>query len=161
MLNFVSPDLPVLHLPAWDCLPYDRVSPGADASARRLAALAALASLKKSPHPAVIITTANAILQKLPPQAAIAEQVISARPGNQLNMNDLGVRLERNGFERVSTVRDIGEYAVRGAFLIFMRRVQKNRCVLISLAIRWKQSVLLIRRHNAPQARARNSYSSQ
>lgn len=46
VLNFVSPDLPVLHLPAWDCLPYDRVSPGADASARRLAALAALASLK-------------------------------------------------------------------------------------------------------------------
>ena len=68
VLNFVSPDLPVLHLPAWDCLPYDRVSPGADASARRLAALAALASLKKTPHPAVIITTANAILQKLPPQ---------------------------------------------------------------------------------------------
>ena len=39
VLNFVSPDLPVLHLPAWDCLPYDRVSPGADASARRLAAI--------------------------------------------------------------------------------------------------------------------------
>ncbi len=117
VLNFVSPDLPVLHLPAWDCLPYDRVSPGADASARRLAALAALASLKKTPHPAVIITTANAILQKLPPQAAIAEQVISARPGNQLNMNDLSARLERNGFERVSTVRDIGEYAVRGGIL--------------------------------------------
>lgn len=117
VLNFVSPDLPVLHLPAWDCLPYDRVSPGADASARRLAALAALASLKKTPHPAVIITTSNAILQKLPPQAAIAEQVISARPGNQLNMNDLSARLERNGFERVSTVRDIGEYAVRGGIL--------------------------------------------
>ncbi len=54
---------------------------------------------------------------KLPPQAAIAEQVISARPGNQLDMNDLASRLERNGFERVSTVRDIGEFAVRGGIL--------------------------------------------
>src|SRR5690606_7263779 len=93
VLGFVAPDLPVLHLPAWDCLPYDRVSPGADASARRLAALSALAHLKKSPHPAIILTTANAILQKLPPETAIAEQVIPARPGNQLDMNDLASRL--------------------------------------------------------------------
>ena len=35
-LAFVAPDLPVLDFPAWDCLPYDRVSPGADAAARRL-----------------------------------------------------------------------------------------------------------------------------
>ena len=117
VLNFVVPDLPVLHLPGWDCLPYDRVSPGADASARRLTALAALAALKKQPHPAVILTTANAIMQKLPPQAAIAAQVISARPGNQLDMNELAGKLERNGFERVSTVRDIGEFAVRGGIL--------------------------------------------
>ncbi len=65
VLGFVSPDLPVLHLPAWDCLPYDRVSPGADAAARRLAALSALCALKKAPHPAVILTTANAVLQKI------------------------------------------------------------------------------------------------
>ncbi|MGU3401141.1 transcription-repair coupling factor [Brucellaceae bacterium D45D] len=117
VLGFAAPDLPVLHLPAWDCLPYDRVSPGADASARRLAALGALAALKKQPHQAIILTTANAVLQKLPPQAAIAEQVISARPGNQLKMDELTQRLERNGFERVSTVRDVGEYAVRGGIL--------------------------------------------
>lgn len=117
VLSFVAPDMPVLHLPAWDCLPYDRVSPGADAAARRLTALGALAALRKAPHPAIILTTANAVLQKLPPQAAIAEQVISARPGNQLDMNDLASRLERNGFERVSTVRDIGEFAVRGGIL--------------------------------------------
>ncbi|WP_343314857.1 transcription-repair coupling factor [Brucella sp. BE17] len=117
VLSFAAPDLPVLHLPAWDCLPYDRVSPGADASARRLAALGALAALKKQPHPAIILTTANAVLQKLPPKKAIAEQVISARPGNQLKMDELAQRLERNGFERVSTVRDVGEYAVRGGIL--------------------------------------------
>ena len=40
-LAFAAPDLPVLEFPAWDCLPYDRVSPGSDAAARRLDALAA------------------------------------------------------------------------------------------------------------------------
>ena len=40
MLGFAAPDIPVLSLPAWDCLPYDRVSPSADTSARRLAAAA-------------------------------------------------------------------------------------------------------------------------
>jgi transcription-repair coupling factor (superfamily II helicase) len=35
-LAFYAPDIPVLTLPGWDCLPYDRVSPGADVSARRL-----------------------------------------------------------------------------------------------------------------------------
>ncbi|MGO8366757.1 hypothetical protein, partial [Rhizobium johnstonii] len=39
MLRFVAPDIPVLTLPAWACLPYDRVSPSAATSARRLAAL--------------------------------------------------------------------------------------------------------------------------
>ncbi len=116
VLGFVAPDLPVLHLPAWDCLPYDRVSPGADAAARRLTALGALAALKSTAsrsraHHGQCGTA------KLPPQAAIAEQVISARPGNQLDMNELAARLERNGFERVSTVRDIGEFAVRGGIL--------------------------------------------
>ena len=41
ILGFVAPDIPVMTLPAWDCLPYDRVSPSADTSARRLAAPAA------------------------------------------------------------------------------------------------------------------------
>lgn len=117
VLNFIRPDLPVLHLPAWDCLPYDRVSPGADTSARRLAALAHLSNLQQQRHPAIILTTANAVLQKLPPRSALADQVISARPGNRLNMNELVVKLERNGFERVPTVRDVGEFAVRGGIL--------------------------------------------
>ena len=117
VLNFVQPDLPVLQLPAWDCLPYDRVSPGADTSARRLAALAGLASLRDHKHPGVILATANAVLQKLPPRKVLAEQLFMARPGNRIDMNVLVQRLENNGFERVPTVRDIGEYAVRGGIL--------------------------------------------
>jgi transcription-repair coupling factor (superfamily II helicase) len=116
-LAFADPGLPVLELPAWDCLPYDRVSPGADAAARRLDALAALIALRRQPHRAAVLTTANALLQRIPPAAAIDAQGFSARPGNQIDMNALIARLENNGFERVATVRDIGDFAVRGGIL--------------------------------------------
>jgi transcription-repair coupling factor (superfamily II helicase) len=41
-LAFFAPDLAVLEFPAWDCLPYDRVSPNPEIVARRMATLAAL-----------------------------------------------------------------------------------------------------------------------
>ena len=116
-LGFVAPGLPVLELPGWDCLPYDRVSPGADAAARRLDAMAAMAALRTEPHPAIVLTTTNALLQRMPPIEAIAAQVFSASPGNQVEMNALIARLEGSGFERVATVREVGEYAVRGGIL--------------------------------------------
>ncbi|MET3595643.1 transcription-repair coupling factor (superfamily II helicase) [Mesorhizobium shonense] len=116
-LAFAAPGLPVLELPAWDCLPYDRVSPGADAAARRLDALSAIIALARKPHRAVILTTANALLQRIPPAALIEAQTFHAKPGNQIDMNVLIARLENSGFERVPTVRDVGEFAVRGGIL--------------------------------------------
>jgi transcription-repair coupling factor (superfamily II helicase) len=116
-LAFAAPGLPVLELPAWDCLPYDRVSPGADAAARRLDAFVAMAALRDKPHRAVILASANAVLQRMPPAETVLAQTIAARPGNQIDMKALALRLDTAGFERVSTVRDVGEYAVRGGIL--------------------------------------------
>jgi transcription-repair coupling factor (superfamily II helicase) len=116
-LAFAAPDLPVLEFPAWDCLPYDRVSPGSDAAARRLDALAAMIALREKPHGAVILTTANAVLQRIPSANIIEAQTFHARSGNQIDMNQLIARLENSGFERVATVRDVGEFAVRGGIL--------------------------------------------
>jgi transcription-repair coupling factor (superfamily II helicase) len=117
VLAFAAPGIPVLELPAWDCLPYDRVSPGADAAARRLDAMTAMAALRDKPHRAVILVSANALLQRMPAAAAIAAQSFAARPGNQVDMKQLLAHLETSGFERVPTVRDVGEYAVRGGIL--------------------------------------------
>ncbi|MGN6584293.1 MAG: CarD family transcriptional regulator, partial [Rhizobiaceae bacterium] len=116
-LAFAAPGLPVLELPAWDCLPYDRVSPGADAAAKRLDSMAAMAALREKPHRAVVLTTANALLQRMPPAALIGEQGFHARPGQQIEMKVLIERLETHAFERVGTVREMGEYAVRGGIL--------------------------------------------
>ncbi|MCK8781137.1 transcription-repair coupling factor [Rhizobium sp. NTR19] len=117
MLSFVAPEIPVLTLPAWDCLPYDRVSPSADVSARRLSALSGLISHAKKPHAAIVLITVNAMLQKIAPAEVIESLAFSAKPGNQIRMDDIAARLERNGFERVATVREVGEFAVRGGIL--------------------------------------------
>ncbi|GAA4666226.1 transcription-repair coupling factor [Bartonella pachyuromydis] len=117
VLNFIEPNLPVLQFPAWDCLPYDRVSPGNAVMARRLSTLFHITSLRKNPHAAIILTTANAIMQKLPPREIIETQVIHARVGQRMGMERFIQFLEANGFERVTVVRDVGEYAVRGGIL--------------------------------------------
>ncbi|NEI69369.1 transcription-repair coupling factor [Rhizobium lusitanum] len=117
MLGFIAPEIPVLTLPAWDCLPYDRVSPSSDTSARRLAALSGLIAHHRKPHAAIVLVTVNAMLQKVAPQDIIESLAFSARPGNQVRMDDIASRLERNGFDRVATVREVGEFAVRGGIL--------------------------------------------
>src|SRR5205823_2472550 len=68
-------------------------------------------------RPAVILTTVNAVLQRVPSRTTIASQWFSAAPGNMLRMDDVMHWLELNGFLRGSTVREPGEYAVRGGIL--------------------------------------------
>ncbi|MBZ0324995.1 MAG: transcription-repair coupling factor, partial [Alphaproteobacteria bacterium] len=70
-LEFFAPGRAVLTLPAWDCLPYDRVSPHPDIVARRVATLAALAA-DAAAEPRILLTTVNALLQRVPPPAVFA-----------------------------------------------------------------------------------------
>lgn len=117
ILQFVDPSIAVLSFPGWDCLPYDRVSPSSDIAARRLSALTRLLDFQGAPHRAIILTSANALLQRLPPQGVMKTLGLSVQPGNTVDMNDLARRLEGNGFDRVPTVRDVGEFALRGGIL--------------------------------------------
>ena len=116
-LAFVASDLPVLTLPAWDCLPYDRVGPSAGVAASRVEAMSRMAALREAPHRAVILTTANALMQRMPPIEAMAGGGIRARAGDRVEMDDLIAKLSAAGFERESTVREPGSYAVRGGIL--------------------------------------------
>lgn len=116
-LEFMAPDIPVLMLPGWDCLPYDRVSPSADAAAMRMSALSALIAHQKRPHAAIILISVNALLQKVPPRSVMSTLGFHASAGNSIRMDDIAKRLSSNGFERVSTVREVGEYAIRGGIL--------------------------------------------
>jgi transcription-repair coupling factor (superfamily II helicase) len=116
-LAFFGPDVEVLEFPAWDCLPYDRVSPHAAVVAQRMTALARLARVKGRERPSVLLTTVNAILQRVPPREMVARQTLSAASGNLLAMSGVIGWLELNGFGRTATVREAAEYAVRGGIL--------------------------------------------
>jgi transcription-repair coupling factor (superfamily II helicase) len=116
-LGFFAPHIEVLEFPAWDCLPYDRVSPHPAVVAQRMITLARLARVTARAHPAVLLTTINAALQRVPERGLIAKQSLSAAPGNVLPMSSITQWLELNGFNRAATVREAGDYAVRGGIV--------------------------------------------
>jgi transcription-repair coupling factor (superfamily II helicase) len=116
-LEFFAPDLPILQFPAWDCQPYDRVSPHGGILAQRLTTLARLARLAGSEKPLIVLTTVNAIVQRVPSRDLVAAQALSVAPGHVVPMDSIVAWLEHNGYNRSSTVREPGEYAVRGGIL--------------------------------------------
>jgi len=115
-LRFFAPSLPVLVLPAWDCQPYDRVSPNGEIAARRMDCLSRLANAP--PEGAwVLLTTLNAVLQRLPPADYLRATAFATRKGAALAPDALVTYLGRNGYARVSTVMEAGEFAVRGGLI--------------------------------------------
>jgi transcription-repair coupling factor (superfamily II helicase) len=116
-LSFFGPDIMVMEFPAWDCLPYDRVSPNASAVAQRMTALSRLTRVKGHDRPSVLLTTVNAALQRVPARDFVATHALSVAPGNVIGMASIVEWLELNGFTRASTVREPGDYAVRGGIL--------------------------------------------
>jgi transcription-repair coupling factor (superfamily II helicase) len=116
-LGFFGPELEIMEFPAWDCLPYDRVSPHAGVVAQRMTALSRLVRTKGRDKPSVLLTTVNAATQRVPSREFVATHALSVAPGNVVGMASIVEWLELNGYMRASTVREAGEYAVRGGIL--------------------------------------------
>ncbi|KQI67238.1 transcription-repair coupling factor [Loktanella sp. 3ANDIMAR09] len=114
-LAFFAPDMPVFTFPAWDCLPYDRVSPNADISAQRMATLAGL--VHGMPDRFVLLTTLNAATQRVPARATLREAAFTARVGGRVDEAALRQFLTRMGFTQSPTVMEAGDYAVRGGII--------------------------------------------
>ena len=106
-LAFFAPDILVEQFPAWDCLPYDRVSPHAAIVAQRMIALSRLARTTGRDRPAVLLTTVNAALQRVPARKLVAAQALSAAPGNMLPMQGAVAWLELNGAEPRQSLRPL------------------------------------------------------
>jgi len=114
--RFFAPDIPVISLPAWDCLPYDRVSPSRTSAARRAAALHSLL-IAPTDKPFIIVTTANAVTQKVPPRHIIQAAGFQAQSGQSLKREVLERYLADNGYSRASTVMEAGDFAIRGGLI--------------------------------------------
>ena len=117
-LGFFAPDVELVTVPAWDCLPYDRVSPNAAISSERIDALSRLAGLSRRPgRPRILATTVNAILQRVPARDAVGAAAFRAEVGGRVDLTSLTDYLVQNGYLRSGTVREAGEFAVRGGII--------------------------------------------
>jgi len=119
-LAVVAPDLTVLTLPAWDCLPYDRSPPHAAVMGQRLATLHQLqADPARSTLacPTIVLAPVAALLQRVLPATELAKLVFPLKTGALLNRDNLLRWMNDQGYERMETVREPGQYAVRGGLL--------------------------------------------
>ena len=114
-LRAFAPGAVALSFPAWDCLPYDRISPNGAIVARRMATLATLA--EGLPGGFAVLTTLNAATQRLPTRDLVRSLSFRARLGERIDEEALRGFLARMGFTPVSTVMEPGDCAFRGGII--------------------------------------------
>ena len=114
-LQFFAPNIDVLDFPAWDCLPYDRVSPNATVVSERIDTLTRL--LNQDEGPRVVIATVSAFLQRVPPKDAFEDSTLVLRPGEEIDPDKLDTYLIEHGYHNAQTVMEPGEFAKRGGLV--------------------------------------------
>jgi transcription-repair coupling factor (superfamily II helicase) len=114
-LAFHAPGLEIIRFPAWDCLPYDRVSPASEVIAGRLAALSSF--LAEPSKNRLVLTTVNAVMQRVVARNMMAKASLTLKPGQRVKDEALRQFLTDNGYARVGTVVEAGDFAVRGSLV--------------------------------------------
>lgn len=113
-LTFFAPkDLPVLSLPDWEVLPYDRFSPHQNIVSERLKTLLALPKQCKG----LLVVPISTLMQRLPPAEFVASHAIDLKLGQALDLHAFRRQLEEAGYRAVDTVYEQGEFTVRGGLL--------------------------------------------
>ena len=100
--------------PAWETLPFERVSPSVETMGRRLRAMWRLRNPQRAPR--VLVAPVKALVQRLGPHVEEAEPVVLA-PGDQVDAEELVARLVHSGYRREYQVEHRGEVAVRGSIV--------------------------------------------
>jgi transcription-repair coupling factor (superfamily II helicase) len=111
----LAPDVEVLTLPGWDCLPYDRASPALRVMAERLATLSIMQAKREKPQ--LLVATATAATQRLLSPFRIRQLTRRIVEGEKIEREALVDQLNALGYQRTDTVAEHGEYAVRGSLI--------------------------------------------
>ena len=112
-LKFFAPDLPVLHFPDWETLPYDLFSPHQDIISQRIASLYRLPELVHG----VLVVPITTALHRLAPTSFLLGSSLVLDVGQKLDVEAMRTRLEASGYRYVDTVYEHGEFTVRGALI--------------------------------------------
>jgi transcription-repair coupling factor (superfamily II helicase) len=116
-MDFFAPHIECLQFPAWDCLPYDRVSPRNDIVSIRIDTLCRLLNPKSAKKGRILATTVSSFLQRVPARSSFQDSRFEAMIGGLIDPKALIHFLDGNGYARVDTVMEPGEYAVRGGIV--------------------------------------------
>lgn len=113
--HYFAPEIEIVEIPAWDCLPYDRASPSLRTASARLAGLHALQGKPKGPQ--LVLTTINALTQRTLTPFRVRQLVAKLAPKERIAISRLAELLQSNGYVRTDTVHDRGEFAIRGGIV--------------------------------------------
>ena len=111
--TWLGPDA-VEWFPAWETLPFERVSPSTETMGRRMRVMWRLADPARSPR--VIVAPIRALLQRLGPHVEDTEPVIVGA-GDTIDSTQLVDELVGWGYRREYQVEHRGEVAVRGSIV--------------------------------------------
>jgi transcription-repair coupling factor (superfamily II helicase) len=134
-LAVMAPEVVVLDFPAWDCLPFDRVSPNPEICARRMATLAVLADGLKGPF--VLLTTLTAATQKVPTREVVKAASFRASVGERVDEARLKGFLARMASLRSRPLRNRATTRCGAGSLTSSRRGAAGRSGWTSSAMSW------------------------
>ncbi|MEN8259956.1 MAG: transcription-repair coupling factor, partial [Pseudomonadota bacterium] len=110
---FLPEEMPVLHFPDWETLPYDVFSPLPEIVSQRLDTLSRLPQTKRG----ILVVSVGTLLQKIAPREHIIANTLSLAIGERFNLEESRQRLESVGYYCASQVYQHGEFAVRGSII--------------------------------------------
>ncbi|MGH9135628.1 MAG: transcription-repair coupling factor [Acidimicrobiales bacterium] len=116
LVVYLGGDEHVELFPAWETLPFERVSPNVETMGRRLRTIWRLHQDDPAQRPTVVVAPVRALVQRLGPHVAEVEPLV-VRPGQQLDRDELVASLVAAGYRREVEVEHRGEVAVRGSIV--------------------------------------------
>ncbi|MBQ4084906.1 MAG: hypothetical protein IJC30_04550, partial [Alphaproteobacteria bacterium] len=117
LFSIIAPHVRILSFPAWNTIPYDRSSPNQELESIRVKTLNILAQNSTSSEPTLVITTAPALMQKVPPVSFFKGKNLSLKVGDEVAQEKIQTFLTNCSFIKTEQVMEQGEYAVRGEIL--------------------------------------------
>ncbi|MYM62134.1 transcription-repair coupling factor [Pseudomaricurvus sp. HS19] len=113
MLFFASGELPILHLPDWETLPYDNFSPHQDIVSERLRTLYQLPQTRRG----ILVVPVSTLMHRLAPLSFLQGHSLMLKPGDHFPVETMRRRFENAGYLCVETVYEHGEFAIRGSLV--------------------------------------------
>ena len=107
------PELRINHLPDWETLPYDQISPHPELTSERLLALYQM-SQNEFDINLLPITT---VLHFLPPKSYVEKFSFDFKVKQEVDIEGFKTRLIKNGYLNVDKVLSPGEFAIRGSII--------------------------------------------